>query len=197
MKLKLLIENLCKDKKKAVYYLMVILLVGVLLILIGDITTNLLGKNKPRSKNTVEVASNSQSAATAGTYESTIKKELTETLSQMQGVGRVSVMIYFEGGASSVPAFNTNDSNKKTEEKDNQGGTRVTTEITKSQNLLVVNDGSSNKPYIVEEINPKIGGVVVVSDGASDPVIKENITNAVKTVLNIPSNKVSVMPMKK
>ena len=197
MKLKTFIENLCKDKKKAVYYLTVILLVGVLLILMADITTDLLGKKKTRSKNTVEVSSAGENASASGTYEGTIKKELTETLSQIQGVGRVSVMIYFEGGTSSVPAFNVSDSSKKTEEKDNQGGTRVTTEATKSQNLVVVTDGSNNKPYIVEEINPKIGGVVVVSDGASDPVIKENITNAVKTVLNIPSNQVSVMPMKK
>ena len=197
MRLKLFFENLCKDKKKAVYYLTVILLVGVLLILIGDITTSLLGKNKPRSKNTVQVTTTSENATTTSTYEDSIKKELTETLSKIQGVGRVSVMIYFEGGTSSVPAFNVNDSNKKTEEKDTQGGTRVTTETTKSQSLVIVNDGSNNKPYILEEMNPKIGGVVVVSDGADDPVIKENITNAVKTVLNIPSNQVSVMPMKK
>ncbi|SKA81963.1 stage III sporulation protein AG [Caloramator quimbayensis] len=197
MNLKKFIEKLNSNRKKSIYYLIVLLLCGVLLILIGDITSTLYSKKSKETKNTVEVNTNSNIITTSQSFEDKVKKDLIDTLSQIQGVGKVSVMIYFEGGSESVPALNVNDTNKKVEEKDSQGGVRVTTEMSKNQNVVIISEGGNSKPYIIKQINPSIGGVMVVAEGANSSEIKERILNSVKTVLNIPASKVSVMPMKK
>ncbi|EYE89695.1 stage III sporulation protein AG [Fervidicella metallireducens AeB] len=193
-----MLDKIFKQKQKKVFINMVILLLcGVLLILIGDITTSLTNSKKTKAKNTVEVNTNAQLVSTSSSYEEKVKKDLTDILSQMEGVGKVSVMIYFEGGSESVPAVNVNDVNKKIEEKDTQGGHRITTENSKSTNIVIISESGGNKPFVVKQVNPAIGGVVVVAEGASIPHIRENLQNAVKTVLNIPIHKVSVVPMKR
>lgn len=192
-------EKYSKNPKKFTANMIILLLCGVLLILIGDITNNLTS-NKAKNnvqKNSIEVNTNTGLASTVASYEEKIKRDLVDTLSQISGVGKVSVMIYFDGGSQSIPAMNISDSNKKTEEKDNQGGNRVTTEVSKNQNVVIVSDGGDNKPFIVKQVNPSIGGVMVVAEGATNSEIKEKIQIAVKTVLNVPAYKVSVLPMKK
>lgn len=183
--------------KKTLMNLIVLILVGILLILIGDITSNLnRNKNKKEDKS-AEVSANAPAIQSSSAYEERIKNELIETLSVMSGVGKVRVMIYFESGSESILASNTNDSIKKVEEKDNQGGMRTTTEDSKVISVVIVNEGSANRPVVVKQVNPSIGGVMVVAEGAVNLEIKERIHTAVKTVLGIPAYKVTVMPMKK
>jgi stage III sporulation protein AG len=199
MDIKKFFEKYCKNSKKFIINMVILLLCGVLLILIGDITSSLNSDKKKSAnvKNSVQVNTNAEVIATSSSYEERVKKELSETLLQIAGVGKVSVMIYFEGGSESIPAMNINDTNKKIEEKDNQGGIRTTTESNKNQNIVVVSEGGGNKPFIIKQVNPSIGGVIVVAEGADNAEIRERLHNAVKTVLNIPANRVSVMPMKK
>jgi stage III sporulation protein AG len=196
MNIKNYFNDLLKNKK-IFYYLLIMLLTGVLIILVSDITSSLAKKKAEQNKTTVEVSTNAVISANSSNYEDRIKKELTETLSQISGVGRVSLMIYFEGGSITVPGMNVNDTNKKTEEKDSQGGTRVTTENTKSQSVVILNEGGDNKPLVLRQVNPVIGGVIVVAEGAEKSEIKEKLQTAVKITFNIPSSKVIVMPMKK
>ncbi|HAZ37344.1 MAG TPA: stage III sporulation protein AG [Clostridiaceae bacterium] len=201
MKLNDLLEKYLKKNtnKKAMMNLVIVLLIGVLLILIGNITNTLKSDRiKSADKTVVEVASNNVSVNSNSVgYEEKIKKDLTDTLSMIEGVGKVQVMIYFDGGSEFVIAYNVNDSVKKTEEKDNQGGTRIINENVNNHNTVIVNESGGSKPFITKQINPSIGGVIVVAEGAEKPEIKERIQNAVKTVLNIPPHKVSVFPMEK
>lgn len=185
------------DSKKTVRNMVIVILFGVLLILVADIISGLNNKNAVTDKSTVEVNSAAGIPVTTSAYEEKIKKDLTDTLSMITGVGKVTVMIYFEGGSESVPAVNVNNSNTRTDEKDNQGGVRTTTEENENTNVVIVNNNSATEPFIVKQINPQIGGVMVVAEGVESSEMKEKIHNAVKTVLNLPSNKVTVMPMKK
>lgn len=185
------------DSKKSVRNMAIIVLFGILLILIADIVSGLNSKNTDMKNSTVEVNTAAGIPVTSNTYEEKIKKDLTDTLSMITGVGRVTVMIYFQGGNESIPAVNINNSNTRTDEKDNQGGTRTTTEERKDTSVVIINRNNNAEPFIIKQINPAIGGVLVVAEGAGNPDIKEKIHNAVKTVLNLPANKVTVMPMKK
>lgn len=198
MKLKEFIKKYFSgDSKKIIKNMIILVLVGVLLILIADIGASLVGDKKKLSKNTLEVNSNVANAILPTQYEEKVKRDLTETLSMISGVGRVSVMIYFQGGSETIPAVNVNKTDKKTEEKDNQGGTRTTTEENNSSSIVIIDKSSGNEPLIIKQTNPEIGGVMIVAEGAEKPEIKEKIHNAVRTVLNLPGNKVSVMQMKK
>lgn len=185
------------DSKKTVRNMVIIILFGVLLILIADIITGLNNKNTGIQDSTVEVNTTAGIPVTSNSYEEKIKKDLTDTLSLITGVGKVTVMIYFEGGSESIPAVDVTDTNRKTDEKDNQGGIRTTTEESKNTNVVIIDKNNNREPFIVRQVNPAIGGVMVVAEGAGSSEIKEKIHNAVRTVLNLPANKVTVLPMKK
>ena len=204
LNLKELKEKLYQNPKKLLLNMIIFFLLGVLLMLIGDISVSLSGKNNNERKNSIEVNSSAntgnnvlQQTQISDSYEEKTKKELVDTLSEIDGVGKISIMINYESGEQSVPAFNEVDSNKRIEEKDNEGGLRITTENNKNQEIVMINNGSENKPLVVKQYNPKISGVVIVAEGSENPVVKERLFFAAKTVLNLPGSKVSVMPMKK
>lgn len=185
------------DSKKMVRNMLILILFGVLLILTADIIAGFGNKKEAALKNTIEVDTAVGIPVTSNGYEEKIKKDLVDTLSLIAGVGNVNVMIYFEGGSESVPAVNINNSSTRTDEKDNQGGTRITTEENKNTNVVIIDKNNNSEPFIVRQVNPEIGGVLVVAEGASNPEMKEKIHTAVKTVLNIPGSRVTVLPMKK
>lgn len=79
-----------------------------------------------------------------------------------------------------------------TNEIDSEGGKRET--IREDETTQIVN--LSNDVVILKEVKPNIKGVIVVAEGAENPVILENIYEAVKTVLGISANKVQVFSSK-
>lgn len=103
------------------------------------------------------VSNNVESVQSVNSYEDKVKKELVNILSQINGVGKVNVMIYFEGSSETQTAYNVNENNRVIQEKDNQGGTRTTNENNKSINVVLLNDGGSTKPLVLKQINPSIG----------------------------------------
>lgn len=212
LNLKKIIEKMKNDPKKLLMNLFIVVLFGVLLILIGDITGNLTDKKSKNRTNSVEVdatatdgfnaSGNNQQAQTSenGTTQAfgkKMKQDLIDTLSEIEGVGRITLMINYESGEQAVPAFNETGSSKRIEEKDKEGGTRITTESSKNQEIVLVENGSEHQPLVVKQYNPKICGLVIVAEGAENPVVKERLFHAAKTVLNLPGDMVSVMPMKK
>lgn len=125
------------------------------------------------------------------------ENKLKSVLEDIDGVGRVKVMLTFDGSEEQIPAVNINDSTNNTKEKDPSGGTRDITQKNNGSTIVITNDGSKNQPLIIKTTKPKIIGVVVVADGAKDRSIELKITQAVTRLYNVPSDKVSVFPMKK
>ena len=187
------------EKSKAVKYLIAVALAGVLMMLVGSLITDLKKDNtvKPGA-NTVQVDTNNSSVmAASSSYEDKIKKELEVVLSKIDGVGNVSAMVYFTTGTTTVPITDKSATTKTTQESDSSGGTRITTEQSETSTTVIINNGSDTQICTSQQLNPAIGGVIVVAEGASNPVLKEELINAIKTLLNIGANKVSVMAMKK
>lgn len=193
MDFKKTLEKFTKEKKnKYIYNLLILSLFGILLILGASMfkdTNASVQNNKDTSK---EVAYKEGSS-----YETTLENQLKERLEKMDGVGKVSVMIYFEGGEEQVPAVNLNDSTNVTDEKDTSGGTRNTTQKNNGSTVVITSDGSKNEPLIVKKYKPKITGVLIVAEGAEDKIVELNIRKAVSNLFNISYDKLNVYPMKK
>ena len=68
-------------------------------------------------------------------------------------------------------------------------------EITDST-VLVENSDRDSSPYIVQEKEPEIEGVVIVCQGGYDSVIKREITDAVSALFSIESHKIKIMKSK-
>ena len=128
-------------------------------------------------------------------YESQLENKLKATLEEIQGVGKVQLMIYFESGEESIPAVNINDSESLTVENDTGGGKRNITQKNDGRTVVMSNNGSTNEPLIVKKYKPIITGVCVVAEGSNEKVTELRIRQAVINLFNLPENKVNVYPM--
>ena len=130
-------------------------------------------------------------------YEKEQKQELQDILSKMEGVGEVDVKIYFESGEVKVPAYNSTTQTSETMEEDSQGGTRSTIQENGGDTVVMHSNGSTNEPFIVQTYKPKITGIFIVAEGASNSKIRYDIQTAVSTLYNLSLDKVNVYPMEK
>jgi stage III sporulation protein AG len=67
--------------------------------------------------------------------------------------------------------------------------------VNEQDNLVLLQSASgANEPVVIREVHPEIAGVLVLAGGASNPVLRERLIQAVETVLDVPSYRVMVLP---
>ncbi|MDD2555506.1 MAG: hypothetical protein PHX16_04880 [Syntrophaceticus sp.] len=125
-----------------------------------------------------------------------IENRLEGALSSVYGAGEVQVTVTMAAGPEYLYATNLSKQTKTTEEEDKSGGNRITTEVNEEGNLALLSavSGGQEEPVLIKEISPEIAGVLVLSEGARDPALREELVQAVITVLDIPAHKVTVLP---
>jgi len=130
--------------------------------------------------------------------EKEIATELQRMLEQISGAGRVEVTIQLATSTHNDYAINSDTGLKTTMEEDQNGGTREITENTGSS-IVVITDSSQGqeKPVIKREVAPEVAGVLVVAEGAREPVVKADLFRAVQVALGIQPHKIVVMNMKR
>ena len=105
-----------------------------------------------------------------------LAKEIGDVLSRIKGAGEVHVVISYERGEENIYAY---DSEQRSSEDSSE-----------QKNTLVSIDDS---PILLTE-NPALAqGIVVVAGGAADPVVKERLYQAVRSLLSLPANKIAVI----
>ncbi|MFS8613835.1 hypothetical protein [Limnochorda sp.] len=119
--------------------------------------------------------------------------ELEGILGQIQGAGRVRVMLTLERGFRDQLAMDVTRDESQTEERDAQGGTRLRQErrVTESVRDRVTADGA---PRTIAREWPRIAGVVVAAEGGGDPWVRRVLAEAAATVLHLPQYRVQVVP---
>lgn len=144
------------------------------------------GKNQP-SKIPVKTSSSGVEQA-----RDRMEQDLQSILSQVDGAGTVGVSMSLTSNGQKSYASNTKNEVRETSEQDRSGGDRRIREENISSDIAV----SGGSALLVEEKAPKIVGVLVVAEGASNPEVKERLTEAVITLLNISPYQVRVVPRK-
>jgi stage III sporulation protein AG len=183
---------------KLVTNLVIILAVGIVLILVSDFYKDLnpAGTTSPNTDNTNIINNQSSDSKSDAVVE--LENRLTEILSKIQNTGKVSVMITLKSGSEIIPAKDESITDKTTDEKDVDGGTRAINEKNTSDQVVFLNNqGGTSQPLVLKEINPDIKGVIIVAEGAKDPRVKLQLTEAVQTVLDVPAYRVSVFESNK
>ncbi|MEG1963741.1 MAG: hypothetical protein RR123_02605, partial [Clostridia bacterium] len=154
-------------------------IIAIILCVVGVLIYSSLAT--PKAKTKVTIATN----------EENMSKELAYALSQIAGVGKTEVLISYHGGKQLKIA------NKTEKHSDITGEAGAQNEkVVETITPIIINEGGQSKPIILEEIMPKIEGVIVVAQGADDVNVKVNIIIAVATVLNVDNNKIKVFNMK-
>lgn len=142
-------------------------------------------------------------AAPEQEYAARMERQLEEVLSQMKGVGDVTVMITLKESAEKIVEKDTESTDESVSEEDSQGGVRKTNNSTRGEATVYCGEssggfggGSSQKgqaPYVSKEVTPRAEGVVVVAEGGDDAVVVQNITESVQALFGIDTHKIRIV----
>jgi stage III sporulation protein AG len=185
----LLARYLKLDTKKKIQY------AAILLIVIVILTIYFSSVAKNRSNENSE-ASSGAAAPVAETAEPAddIARRLQETLSAIEGAGRVEVMITYESTKELVPAFSVDQQISTTVDESSDGKSTTNSENSQSE-IVTISGSDGSKALILKENSPKIKGVIVVAEGADDIGVKLNLLSAVQTILDVSPDQVNVYKM--
>ncbi|WP_274365346.1 stage III sporulation protein AG [Paenibacillus thermotolerans] len=126
-------------------------------------------------------------------YEASYENEIKEILSKIVGVGEVDVLVTVDSTEEIIIEHNMSESRQMTDETDAQGAKRHITSTSKSGDVAESNDS----PIVKKTVRPKIRGVVVVAEGAENMTVKKMIHEAVSKGMDVPANKISIVPSKR
>ena len=172
--------------------LVLILLAGVLLIVIVFPVPD-------PSESTDRQSEGIQETMTAGSrdngdYEQYLEEKTARVLEDVEGVGKVTVMITLKSDGQKIIEKDQSSSSQTTEEEDSSGGTRSVEDQSSDKTSIYEQtaDGSST-PYVSKELAPEVEGVVVIADGGDNAVVAQNITEAVQALFGVEAHKIKIM----
>lgn len=128
-------------------------------------------------------------------YTAQLEERLRETLSKMEGVGQVKVMITLKSSQELVVQKEQPYSRSSTTESDTQGGSRTISQIEMEDQTVYRTSGSDSEPYVIKTLPPEIQGVVVVAEGAGNGTVNRTIVEMVQALFDVEAHKVRVVKM--
>ncbi len=112
--------------------------------------------------------------------EKDIAQELSRILSQIQGAGKVEVLLTLEAGEETLYQYDENLSDSA-----------------QNRDTVTVTDGQRGQTGLVRQVLPATyRGAVVVCQGADDPRIRLAIVEAVSMATGLGADRISVLKMK-
>lgn len=139
------------------------------------------------SENSENEGSSSQSIVSSADYIKKSEKNLENLLSEIDGAGRVQVMLTVESCYENVYARSYD---SKAENSEN--GTQ--SELT--EDYVIVKKGANNEECLVVKVfEPTVKGVAVIAEGADSIRVKTAITQTVCALFDISTAQVSVEKM--
>ncbi len=180
--------------------LIMLFMAGILIILLSF--PSVFGAFRPSDKNSQEnksqdLQNDTNTTSYAGnTYISEMENKLKAVLKKVSGVGDVEVMITTKGTQEQIPLKDSSSTQESLNEVDGEGGSRTDNSAKRDEStVLVTNEDGNSVPYILQELEPEIEGVVVIAEGGDNVVIKMDIMEAVEVLFDVPAHKVKVMKM--
>ena len=175
--------------KKGSTILLIAGFAGIALILLSGFWPSGSGKSS---------GSSSSSSVSTGVYAKQLESDLTKLVGNIEGVGRVQVMVTVENGVEYVYEQDEKTTNDTTVNSQSDGSTQSQENTDSEENPVIMDNGSGGQQALIRtEMQPTVMGVVIVCDGGGNPVVQESVTSAVATALNISSNQISVCKMSK
>lgn len=166
------------SKLGALKYPLAVLLLGLILLLI------------PKRQTPAETAAPAELPAQSedsGEELTALESRLEEILSQVEGAGRVRVMLRYATSTRTVYQTDTTQE-VRTGQDDRQTRTTLETVMTAG--------GSQGAPVAVQTYSPTFQGALIVSDGAGSPAVRLNLVNAVSSLTGLGADKITVIKMK-
>jgi stage III sporulation protein AG len=180
--------------------LIMIFIAGIIIILLSF--PGIFSSKKSTDDNTLD--SNSKliqkdantTSYDANTYITEMENKLESILRKVSGIGEVDVMITTKGSKEQVPLKDNPSTQESLNEVDGEGGSRTNNSVKREEStVLVTNEDGNSVPYILQELEPEIEGVIVIAEGGDDVNIILDIMEAAEVLFDVPAHKVKVMKM--
>ncbi len=177
------IKRIVADKKSL--FLIVAGVLGIMLIIFSEFTS---GDKQKKS-----VKADDCEITCVDEYEIKLESKLCETLSAIDGAGRVQVMLMLDSTQETVYAVNTTQKTRTVTDNEKNNSDYDTN--VSSEYIIIKGDGSTQQGLPVVMIQPRVRGVAVVCDGGNNPQVRLDIIEAVSSVFGLSSAKISVSAM--
>ena len=151
-------------------YAVIVLIIGLILMAVPGTTQN---------TDSVETTTVSENI-----HEPTLEEKLASILSQVDGAGKVQVILTAAAGEEII--YQTNNDLTSNDESNSTDVDTVT-----------ITDSERNQTGLIRQVNPPIyQGAIVVCQGADDPTVQLAIVDAVSKLTGLGANRISVLKMK-
>lgn len=174
--------------------LVLIVLAGILLLVLSLPTEQLADVKEVKEENTEEITEGLALNAMQQ-YAKNQEKKTEEILSEVEGIGKVKVMLTLATSEEKITLQDSNVSDDDSDEADQSGGTRKTEKHESSQENVLVQSEGEESPYVVQLHSPDIEGVVVVAQGVNSSEKEREIIEAIQALFPIEPHKIKVMKM--
>lgn len=166
-------------------------LAGLLLLVIAAPV-----KQKEQKKTQEEVTVQSQEL-TDDQIRQSYEKQLESVLSQVEGVGTVQVAVAMESTGKKQVEKDSPEDTSTSSEKGDSGTERTSQTVTTGETTVYEDTGDGGQtPYISSSTYPEIRGVIVVAQGGGNPVIVQQIQEAVMALFHVEAHEIKVLKMK-
>ncbi|MEG2427705.1 MAG: stage III sporulation protein AG [Clostridium sp.] len=126
-------------------------------------------------------------------YEKLMETRVKEILKNVEGVGTVEVMLTLKASKEKVIHVDKDKSRSSTEEKDSTGGTRKSMSEDIKESTFTAGGGTSGEPMIEKELQPEIAGIIISAEGGNSTFVKNEISQAMEALFDIPAHKIKVL----
>lgn len=165
-------------------------ILGIALILIGSARYS---RNPEYVEPSLPLVSE-EAGESPNDYAAALESDLERTISQMRGIGSVSVVITLEAERQTILATATSDDTERIEEHDSSGGIRTTQRtVATAEPVVIRSSGGNEELVVVGSEPPRVRGVLVVAEGAATPETRLEIAQAVSAALGIALHRVAVV----
>ena len=125
------------------------------------------------------------------------EKQLESVLSQVEGVGAVQVAVAMESTGKKQVEKDSPEDTSTSSEKEDSGTQRSSQTVTTGETTVYEDTGDGGQtPYISSSTYPEIRGVIVVAQGGGNPVIVQQIQEAVIALFHVEAHEIKVLKMK-
>lgn len=132
-------------------------------------------------------------ARVSDSYEAELEQRVQEILKNVEGVGKVDVMIVLKSSGEKVVQVDGKNSHSLTEEQDSAGGIRKIENQEQEQNTVMVSGNGENVPVIAKELRPELSGIIISAEGGGNPAIQSEISAAMEALFGLPAHKIKVL----
>lgn len=199
----------CIGSKTKKENMIILILLGVLLFIISLPTKENTTKENKSVKSVltdsrsdiIEETKNTEATVTSETMEQEyityLEEKLEKTLSYVEGVGKIKVMVTVSNSQKEVVEKDRVTNRSSTTETDSEGGSRNINSTESTETTLYTVDEEGNQiPYVTQVYEPEITGVMVVAQGAGRENVNSDISEAIQALFGIEAHKIKIAKMK-